>query len=195
MSRLGASGRSGWVGGNQSTHSPSHLSRDRGDVDAELTPPGDDQFVHPRAHACRRALHRRLTGRAMPVVASPGTEVSPAVMAACRAITPPPYRPSPRITSSTWPNPGSRQPQQLPNHMVRQVERRRVAQRPLPGGADGSTQGGHDDSFGQGSSPFTATRTLFSQKESVSCKELSRHTRPTPHRIRIANEQGLHREG
>ena len=36
---LGASGRSGWVGGNQSTHSPSTCIRDRGEVDAELTPP------------------------------------------------------------------------------------------------------------------------------------------------------------
>ena len=39
MSRFGASGRSGWVGGNQSTHSPSTCIRDRGDVDAEFTPP------------------------------------------------------------------------------------------------------------------------------------------------------------
>ncbi len=36
---FGASGRSGWVGGNQSTHSPSTCIRDRGEVDAEFTPP------------------------------------------------------------------------------------------------------------------------------------------------------------
>ena len=68
MSRLGASGRSGWVGGNQSTHSPSTCNRDRGDVDAEFTPPAMIELVHARAHARRRALHRRLARRAVPVV-------------------------------------------------------------------------------------------------------------------------------
>ena len=39
MSMLGASGRSGWVGGNQSTNSPPTRRLNRGDVDAEFTPP------------------------------------------------------------------------------------------------------------------------------------------------------------
>src|SRR6266571_1043426 len=100
MSMLGASGRSGWVGGNQSTHSPSTRSRDLGAVEAELTPPAMISSSMPARTlaaapwtAARPAAQCRLW-------ASPATEGSPAVIAACRATTPPPYRPSPRITSS-----------------------------------------------------------------------------------------------
>ncbi len=100
MSMLGASGRSGCVGGIQSVHSPSTRMRDLGDVDAEFTPPAKTSSSMPA-----RTLAAAPWTAAMPAAqcrfcASPATDVSPAVTAACRATTPPPYRPSPRITSS-----------------------------------------------------------------------------------------------
>lgn len=91
MSALGASGLSGWVGGiHGSTHSPSIRKRDFGAVEAELTPPATTSPSIPArtlpaapATASRPAAQCRLQ-------AAPGTEVSPAVSAAWRAMTPPP---------------------------------------------------------------------------------------------------------
>ena len=103
MSMLGASGRSGCVGGTHgSSHSPPTRSRDLGAVDAEFTPPAITSSSMPA-----RTLAAALCTAAWPAAqcrfcASPGTAGSPAVIAACRATTPPPYRPSPRITSSIW---------------------------------------------------------------------------------------------
>ncbi len=90
MSMLGASGRSGWVGGNQSIMSSPDLRLNRGDVDAEFTPPAITNWSMPA-----RMLAAALCTAAWPAAqcrfwARPGTEVSPAVIAAWRAMTPPP---------------------------------------------------------------------------------------------------------
>ena len=105
MSMFGASGRSGCVGGNQSTHSPSTCSRDRGEVEAELHAAGDDQLIHPGTHACRRALHRRLTCRAVPVLGQAG-HLSPAPRSSPRAGPPHRRRRGLRPGSRRRPEPG-----------------------------------------------------------------------------------------
>ena len=67
MSMLGASGRSGWVGGNQSTISSPARRWKRGDVDAEFTPPAMTSWSMPGADAGRCALHGGLACGAVPV--------------------------------------------------------------------------------------------------------------------------------
>src|SRR5262245_25491068 len=90
ISIFGASGRSGWVGGNQSTISSPCRRLNRGDVDAEWTPPARISCSMPA-----RMLPAALCTAAWPAAqcrftARPGTDERPAVIAAWRATTPPP---------------------------------------------------------------------------------------------------------
>ena len=101
MSMLGASGRSGWVGGNQATGSPSTILLNRGDVDAEFTPPAMTSSSMPALILAAAPCTAACPAAQCRFRASPGTDVRPAVSAAWRATTPPPYSPSPRTTSST----------------------------------------------------------------------------------------------
>ena len=90
MSRLGASGRSGWVGDIQSSHSSPTRILLRGEVDAEFTPPAMISSSMPArmlaaafCTAARPAAQCRFTAR-------PGTVVRPARDRGVPGYTPPP---------------------------------------------------------------------------------------------------------
>ena len=90
MSMFGASGRSGCVGGNQSTNSSPARRLNRGELDAEFTPPAITNRSIPARMLAAAPCTAASPAAQCRLVASPGTEVSPAVIAAWRATTPPP---------------------------------------------------------------------------------------------------------
>jgi hypothetical protein len=103
MSVFDASTRSGWDGGSHESIQSSvpglrHLLI--GAVERDSTPPAmTAQSMPARIDAAATDTADRLVAQCR-FIARPGTVSMPLVRAACRAMTPPPYVPSPRMTSS-----------------------------------------------------------------------------------------------